>query len=187
MADGPAVGTGQPNVLEAYRELAAQNPRDRYVLHWLLMAYLSQKSYVAGIHEFHRFVKADAHNDQAYMCLAVLYEKGGYHDEAIGSYLRVLELNPDEELVYLFLSTRYLVKGEYDKATKVCLGGIDRFPSAERLHFNLGYAFAQNKEFDKAIEAFQNEISISPQCSEAYFNMDLVKRNKAAAAPQLKT
>src|SRR5262245_38419988 len=128
-----APAPGQPRLIEAYRDLAERNPKDRYVLHWLLMAYLSQRAYAAGIQQFLKFVAADAQNDQAHMCLGVLYEKGGYSDESIRSYLKVLELNPNEELVYLFLSTRYVLKGEYAHAITVCNSGVERFPRAERL------------------------------------------------------
>ncbi len=176
-----AAAPNQPRLIEAYRELAERNPKDRYVLHWLLMAYLSQKAYTEGIQQFMAFVAADDHNDQAHMCLGVLYEKGGYNDEAIRSYLKVLALNPNEELVYLFLSTRYILKQEYAHAVTVCNSGIERFPKAERLQFNLGFALAHLQQFDKAIAAFQKEIEISPQCSEAYFNIDVIKRNKISS------
>ncbi len=172
---------GQPRLIEAYRDLAERNPRDRYVLHWLLMAYLSQKAYTEGIQEFLKFVAMDNRNDQAHMCLGVLYEKGNYGDEAIRSYLRVLELNPNEELAYLFLSTRYILKGDYEHAHQIAKAGIEKFPRAERLHFNLGYSLAQNKQFDMAIQEFQKEIEISPQCSEAYFNIDVIRKNKVNA------
>lgn len=173
--------SAQPRLIEAYKDLAERNPKDRYVLHWLLMAYLSQKAYVEGIQEFMKLVAADAANDQALMCLGVLYEKGGYADESIRTYLKVLELNPNEELVYLFLSTRYILKGENEHAVTIARSGIDRFPRAERLHFNLGYALAQLKQFDEAIRMFNAEIEISPQCQEAYFNIEVIKKNKVAS------
>jgi len=179
VAERTAVSVGQGKLIEAYRDLAERNPGDRYVLHWLLMAFLSQKAYVEGIHEFMKFVKADGHNDQAFMCLAVLYEKGGFQDEAIQSYQRVIELNPEEDLVYLFLSTRLLFKGDYDGAIKVCKAGMERFPRGERLHFNAGFALAQLKHHDLAIKEFQKEIEINPACAEAYFNIDVIKKNKA--------
>ena len=177
--NGTAPGGG-PRLIEAYRDLAERNPKDRYVLHWLLMAYLSAKAYTDGIQEFMKFIALDARNDQAHMCLAVLYEKGGYNDESIRSYLKVLELNPDEELAYLFLSTRYIVKGEYDHAMQIASAGIEKFPRGERLHFNLGYALAQKQQFDRAIVMFQKEIEISPACQEAYVNIDVIKKNKVA-------
>ena len=181
MSATPTPAAGQPRLIEAYKDLAERNPKDRYVLHWLLMAYLSQKAFTEGIQQFMRFVAQDDHNDQAHMCLGVLYEKGGYGDESIRSYLKVLALNPNEELVYLFLSTRYILKGEWAHALTVTTSGIEKFPRAERLHFNRGFALAQQQEFDKAIEAFTKEIEISPQCSEAYFNIDVIKRNKVSA------
>ena len=176
-----APAPNQPRLIEAYKELAERNPKDRYVLHWLLMAYLSQKAFQEGIQQFMAFVAADGNNDQAHMCLGVLYEKGGYTDESIRSYLKVLELNPNEELVYLFLSTRYLLKGSFEHAVTVCKSGIERFPRAERLQFNMGFALAHLNQFDKAIAAFEKEIEVSPQCSEAYFNIDVIKRNKISA------
>lgn len=174
----PAPQPGGGRLVESYRELAERNPADRFALHSLLIAYLSQKAYIEGIRQFMKFAAADVGNEQAYMCMGVLYDKGGYGDEAIQSYLRVLALNPDEELVYIFLSTRYLLKGDYQNAVKVCGSGLERFPRLERLHFNLGYACSQLKQYDKAIEAFQKTIEINPQCSEAYFNIDVIKRNK---------
>jgi len=169
---------GESRLIESYKELAERNPNDRFALHSLLIAYLSQKAYLAGIHQFMRFVATDAGNEQALMCMGVLYDKGGYGEEAIQTYVRTLALNPDEELVYLFLSTRYLLKGAYQSAIKVCNPGIERFPRLERLHFNLGYALVQTKQFDTAIDSFQKAIEINPQCSEAYFNIDVIKRNK---------
>ncbi len=172
---------GQPSLVDSYKALAESNPTDRIVLHWLLMAYLSQKAYVDGISQFRKFVMADSNNHHAHMCLAVLYEKGGYEDEAIQGYRRVLALDPDEELAYLFLSMRLLLKGEYGRAVQVCSAGIKRFPRAERLHFNLGFALVHLKKFDAAIEAFQKEIEINPQRSEAYFNIEVIKQNKISA------
>jgi len=174
----PPSPTSPAGLIESYKALAERNPRDKYILHWLMMAYLSQKAYIEGIREFLVLVTADRENDQAYMCLGVLYEKGGYQDEAIRSYLRVMSLNPNEELAYLFLSTRYLFKGEYMNAVNVCLSCLELFPKVERLQFNLGYAYAQLREFDKAIEAFQKEIEINPACSEAYYNIDIINKSK---------
>jgi tetratricopeptide (TPR) repeat protein len=181
MGTPAAPGGGQPRLIEAYRELAERNPKDRYVLHWLLMAYLSQKAYHDGIQQFMTFVQADGTNDQALMCLAVLYEKGGYVDEAIRTYLKVIELNPEEELAYLFLSTRYNLRGEYEHAVRIADLGLERFPRAERLHFNRGYALAHLNRHDEAIREFEKEVEINPQCQEAYFNIDVIKRNKIAS------
>ena len=180
-APSPAAAIPVPGgIIAAYKELAERNPKDRYVIHGLLMAFLSQKAYQDGIREFLKLCAADQHNDQAWMGLAVLYEKGGYDNEAIRSYLKVMELNPDEELVYPFLSARYLIRSEWDHAVSVCLSGIERFPRAERLHFNLGVAYAYKRMFDKALESFQKEIEISPQCTEAYSNIEIVKKNQVS-------
>jgi len=170
----------QPPLIESYRQLAEQNPKDRFALNSLLIAYLTQKAYVEGIRQFQKLIAADSVNDVAYMCMAVLYEKGGYDNEAIQTYVRVLKLNPDEELAYLFLSTRYLKRKAYDEAAQVCFNGIERFSRSDRLHFNLGFALAQVNKHDRAIEAFEKAIEINPQFSEAYFNRDLSKRKRDA-------
>lgn len=173
---------GQPPLIESYRQLAQQNPKDRFALNSLLIAYLTQKAYVDGIRQFQKFIAADSVNDVAYMCMAVLYEKGGYDNEAIQSYVRVLKLNPGEELAYLFLSTRYLKRKAYNEAAQVCFNGIERFPKSDRLHFNLGFALANVDKHDRAIEAFEKAIEINPQSSEAYFNRDLSRRKRDSTA-----
>ena len=176
MADSPVSGTS--GIIEAYRDMAERNPRDRYLLHSLLMAYLSQKAYDEGVGEFGKIAKKDESNGHAHFCLAVILEKGGYFDDCIREYITTIQLDPDQELAYLFLSTRYLLKGEWDNAQTVAETGLVKFPKLERLNFNLGYAFAQKRMFDKAIKAFQQEIEISPQCQEAYFNIDLIKKSQ---------
>ncbi len=175
------VSPGQVNVVEAYRTLAENNPKDRYIIHSLLMAYLTSKAFVEGIQEFHKLVGLAPDSGQLQLSLGVLYEKYERGDDAIRFYLRSIELDPKEELAYRFLSTRYLVKGEFENALKICRMGIERFPRTELLHFNLGYALARLRRYDEAIEAFETEVQVNPQCSEAYSNIEVVRRNKLSA------
>jgi tetratricopeptide (TPR) repeat protein len=177
MADSPVSSVS--GLVETYRDMAERNPRDRYLLHSLLMAYLFQKSYDEGIGEFGKIVKKDDKNGHAHFCLAVILEKGGYFDDCIREYMSTIQLDPDQDLAYLFLSTRYLLKGEWDNAETIAELGLTKFPETERLNFNLGYACAQKRLFDKAIMAFKREIEISPQCQEAYFNLDLIRKSQA--------
>lgn len=188
MANGPeanarpqqvAAGTG--NIVEAYRGLAESNPKDRYAVRSLLMAYLSSRSFLDGIQEFRKLEAMAPDSAQIHFCLGVLYEKYERMDDAIRHYLRTIELDPEEELVYRFLSTRYLVKGESENAYKVCKMGLERFPRSELLNFNMGYALARMRRYDESIACFEKEVQCNPQCSEAYTNLDLVKRNKVSA------
>jgi len=162
-------------------DAADTNAEDVNAIHQLLTYYLENRMYRQGIQAFLRLASKNARSSQVMLCLGVLYERGGYDNEAIQAFKTVIHLNSREALAYRFLSRRYLLRQEYDEAIKVAQQGIAVDSRAERLHFNLGYAYALKGMHEMAIDEFQQEISVDPLCSEAYYNIDAVKRREIDA------
>lgn len=151
------------------------NPKDLVAVQRTLQQHLDARTFVEGIVVFRKLAGMDQGNAGLMLGLGVLYDRGGYGNEAIGAYRRVVQLDPNQEAVYRLLSTRMIQGRYYSEAIKVAAEGLERFPKSPRLHFNSGYAYAMRQDLPKAIAEFTAEVEVNPVNQDAVYNIQLIK------------
>ncbi len=155
------------------------NPKDLVAVQRLLTGHVEAGSFVEGIVAFRKLAGMDQGNAQVMLGLGVLYDRGGYGNEAIGAFRRVLQLDPSEEPVYRMLSSRMVLGRYYSEAIKVSADGLARFPKSPRLHFNAGYAHAMRQNLPGAIAEFTAEVEVNPVNQDAVYNLQLIQSKSA--------
>ncbi len=155
------------------------NPKDLVAVQRLLNGHVEARSFVEGIVAFRKLAGMDQTNAQVMLGLGILYDRGGYGNEAIGAYRRVIQLNPAEEPVYRMLSSRMVLGRYYTEAIKVSAEGLERFPRTPRLHFNAGYAHAMRQNLPAAVAEFTAEVEVNPVNQDAVYNLGLIQSKSA--------
>ncbi len=112
----------------------------------------------------------DKETSKAYYELGVQSQVLGKLDEAIGSFKKVIKLNPQMISAYVNLGSIYLIKGRYTEATDILEKGNKINPNNSNLHNNLGIVYEKTDE-NKAIEEFKLSISLNPNNAEPHWNL----------------
>ena len=104
--------------LEAYEEMTktlasavGKLPEQPELRYFLAISYVKRNLLVEAIHQFEALVKLAPKNTNYLMQLAGLYEQIGKTDKALGTYKRVLEVdpeNPEAQDSYLRLKMRQI-------------------------------------------------------------------------------
>ena len=100
-----------------------------------------------------------APNDEAKLYrLAELYEFNYQYEEAIQTYLKCIELDPDS--YYKELGKAYEKNQQYEKAIESYLEDIKLHPDIPKNYILLGDAYIANDQYKDAIKAFEKVIEL---------------------------
>jgi cytochrome c-type biogenesis protein CcmH/NrfG len=113
------------------------------------------------IKDLEQKVEEDPDNLELLERLGNLYSLAGRWDEAIRTYLRILELNPDNNDVRTNLGTAYFYQGEVEKAIEIYLEVLERDPGFEGAVFNLAFVYDATGNYDKAIEYYEKFLAMT--------------------------
>lgn len=106
-------------------------------------------------------VKGDPDNLELLGRLGYLYSLAEKWDEAIQTYLHILEIKPDNNGVRTNLGTAYFYQGEVEKAIETYLDVLERDPKFERAVFYLALAYEATGDYDKAIEYYDKFLGMT--------------------------
>lgn len=84
------------------------------------------------------------------------------YDDAIDSYTRLLELEPDNDKVYYELGHLYLQKNESLSAVNAFSMALEKDDNNPFYHNSIAFALVQLEQYDDAIEHYQRAININP-------------------------
>ncbi len=104
----------------------------------------------------------DAKNLDALRGLGNIHFDREEYGDAVKSYVRYLEVKPDDSNVRTDLGTMYLYSGDGEKAVGEYQKVIEREPGFFQAHFNLGIALAKQGNQAKALEAFEKAKTLAP-------------------------
>ena len=103
----------------------------------------------------------------------MLEENPSTQNEAIGVYLRVLEMDSQHAAAHINLGTLYYNRQEYSLAEKHYRSAIQIDPRYALAHFDLGNVLDETGRIKEAIETYKTAIQLAPTYADAHYNIAL--------------
>ncbi len=172
------------------RKYFAGRSRDVLIAACVLVAIMGIVTYVAvsrGPHpgesikqqitELEKAVKADPHNADGRVALAITYYQAGERQQAISQLKTALKFNDSHQGALLLLGDIYMVLGQYQDAIPnyqkvVSLNPIGQlqFPSAqvEGAYYQLGAAYFNTNSFSDAAKTLEGALIIDGSDADAW-------------------
>lgn len=182
--------------LEDYDKVIQLAPEEEYGYYskgWLYLQYLH--NYNLAIENFNRVIAINPGDSLAYSNRGDAQYALGKLENALQSYRKVLELDPDNITVqhkcrdiekelnagnnadsknvsenYIEEGNSFYNQGEYDKAIEMYNKAIELRPTSSAIYNNRGNAYHSKGNLTKAIGDFNKAIEINPNNAVAYFN-----------------
>jgi tetratricopeptide (TPR) repeat protein len=98
-----------------------------------------------------------------YNLLAGLEEESGEFVEAVQSFQRAVELDPNNEGYYFDLGMEYLSHFTFGPAAEVYRVGAQKFPRSSRQFLGLAFSHYAVREYTEAADAFTTALEIDPE------------------------
>jgi len=119
-----------------------------------------------------------------------LEEYPSTHDEAIATYLKVLELDPEHAAAHINLGTLYYNRQNFVDAERHYRLAVQADPRYALAHFDLGNVLDEMGRIEEAIAAYRTAIQLAPTYADAHYNLALAyerQRQPRRALPHWKT
>jgi tetratricopeptide (TPR) repeat protein len=102
-----------------------------------------------------------------------LEEEPRTQDEAIATYLKVLEMDPTHAAAHINLGTLYYNRQEYSAAERHYRSAIEIDPRYALAHFDLGNVLDETGRVQEAIATYKTAIQLAPTYADAHYNLAL--------------
>jgi Flp pilus assembly protein TadD len=100
--------------------------------------------------------------------------KKGQYAEAIESFKKAIEKNPDSVEIYYNLGLSYLRNGDIDEAILSFEKAIELKPDSVVVHLAQGECYFNKGEDEKAMNSFSRALEIQPNDPRTYYNIGIV-------------
>src|SRR5271166_3908397 len=115
-----------------------------------------------------------------YQTVAELFTRGiameehpSTHDEAIRSYLQVLELEPTHAAAHINLGTLYYNRHDFVAAEKHYRAAVAADPRYALAYFDLGNVLDETGRVEEAAQAYRTALQLAPTYADAHYNLAL--------------
>jgi len=112
---------------------------------------------------FEKIIKDNPKDPTSYDLYASYLESQGRYDEALESYKKAYQLNPDNGGVAFRLGNAYFERKRYEEAVTYLKKAKEAFGNDIETIKKLGEAYLELKEYGKAIEEYKSVIKIVPK------------------------
>jgi arylsulfatase A-like enzyme/predicted Zn-dependent protease len=146
------------------------NPREKIaIFNQLSLAkeLTLEEKYDEAVALINQITEEDPDIIDAYFSLGNLYFKKREFDNALDSFLKVLERRQDAFAV-INIANSYMGKGDIEEADKFLTSIIDSIPPDSQLYYIFGNIKNLKEEYDEAIKYFEKCIKINPSSSSGY-------------------
>ena len=99
---------------------------------------------------------------ELYNTLGSVEEESGQYVEAVQSFQRAVELDPNNEQYYFDLGVEYLTHFTFGPAAEVYRVGTRKFPNSSRQYLGLAFSHYAVREYREAADAFTTAMEIDP-------------------------
>ncbi len=107
------------------------------------------------------------------------------HDEAIRTYLRVLEIEPQHAAAHINLGTLYYNRQDFASAEKHYRAAVAADSRYALAYFDLGNVLDETGNVDEAIASYRTAIQLAPTYADAHYNLALAFERKGEARQAL--
>ena len=128
----------------------------------LALAYKNAGKTSAAVDLIHRAVK-ERPSAGLYNLLGGLDEETGDFVEAVQSFQRAVELDPNNEQYYFDLGMEYLSHFTFGPAAEVFQVGTHKFPRSSRQYLGLAFSHYAVREYAEAADTFTTALEIDPE------------------------
>jgi tetratricopeptide (TPR) repeat protein len=95
------------------------------------------------------------------------------HEEAIRSYLQVLEIDPSHAAAHINLGTLYYNRHDFEAAEKHYRAAVAADSRYALAYFDLGNVLDETGRIEDAIVAYRTAIQFAPTYADAHYNLAL--------------
>jgi len=129
--------------------------------------------------QVYRQVQDNPEDIDALYHLADLYDRRGSYQQAVDTFKKVIELDPDKKkYAYFKMGTAYSRMNQPEKAVEVLNEAAIRLPRNPVVMNNLGIAYGKLGRLDDEITSFLKALEIRPRYAAARFNLALTYLKK---------
>jgi len=117
----------------------------------------------------------------AHTAMAIVYNQGGYLNEAVHHYLQAIEDDSSYVDAYTNLGKVYTDTEEYAQAAEAYEKVLALSPPDDqlpRIHLNLGVSYMGLDRVDDAIRVWKRAVELSPDYMDAYMNLGTAYQSK---------
>jgi len=112
--------------------------------------------------------------EQAYTLEAAEFDGQQKFDEAIASYTKAIQINPETSPAYRGRALSYAKKGDFRAAIADYNKVIEISPTEIEAYNGRALAFTYLKEYSYALEGFQSVLELAPERADTYNDIGLV-------------
>jgi tetratricopeptide (TPR) repeat protein len=102
-----------------------------------------------------------------------LEEDPNLQAEAIATYLKVLEREPEHAAAHINVGTLYYNRQDYASAEKHYRAAVEIDPRYALAHFDLGNVLDETGRADEAIQSYRTALQLAPTYADAHYNLAL--------------
>ena len=102
-----------------------------------------------------------------------LEENPSLQNEAIATYIKVLDMDPLHAAAHINLGTLYYNRQDYTLAEKHYRSAIQIDPRYALAYFDLGNVLDETGRIEEAIDAYKAAIQLAPTYADAHYNLAL--------------
>jgi tetratricopeptide (TPR) repeat protein len=102
-----------------------------------------------------------------------LEEDPNSQGEAITTYLRVLDLEPNHAAAHINVGTLYYNRQDYVAAESHYRAAVEIDPRYALAHFDLGNVLDETGRGDEAVQAYRTALQLAPTYADAHYNLAL--------------
>jgi tetratricopeptide (TPR) repeat protein len=95
------------------------------------------------------------------------------HDEAIRTYLRVLEIEPDHAATHINLGTLYYNRQDFVSSERHYRAAVAADARYALAYFDLGNVLDETDRIQDAVVAYRSAIQLAPTYADAHYNLAL--------------
>jgi Flp pilus assembly protein TadD len=117
-------------------------------------------NYEQAIREFTRATAISSEESEGWRHLAACYDLANRTDEAVATYRRAIETQPDYYRHYLGFGSFYFKRGQFDRAEEQYRRVISIAPGLASGHMNLGLALMEKGHFPDAEKELLQALSL---------------------------
>jgi predicted O-linked N-acetylglucosamine transferase (SPINDLY family) len=120
---------------------------------------------------FKEIIKAGPKNFEAHYYLANILQDLGRDEEAVQSYQRAMEINPDFPGTYYNMGSILMEKGDNDEALSCFEKALELDPACADIYNSIGVIYQSKGKLDDAIAYYQRALDADPKSAMAYYNL----------------